>query len=82
MPMFDRASCSIPSCQIYFIDAIIQHMVDAWDEFIYMPEMVHNMDYNYTQWKLFKEQGINTLSDIKRKQLLFTNEGLSNVKFD
>lgn len=31
MPMFDRATCSIPKAQIGFVDFIINDMVEAWD---------------------------------------------------
>lgn len=68
-----RATCSISKSQIGFIEFIIQDMMNAWDGFIDMPELVQYMNYNYTQWKLFEEQGINTLSDIKRKQVSITN---------
>lgn len=30
MPMFDRATCSIPRSQIGFIDYIIIDMMEAW----------------------------------------------------
>ncbi|KAG5677390.1 hypothetical protein PVAND_007153 [Polypedilum vanderplanki] len=82
MPMFDRATCSISKSQIGFIEFIIQDMMNAWDGFIDMPELVQYMQYNYTQWKLFEEQGINTLNDIKRKQVSITNASLSNMKLD
>lgn len=77
-----RASCSISKSQIGFIEFIIQDMMNAWDGFIDMPELVQYMQYNYTQWKLFEEQGINTLNDIKRKQLSITNASISNMKLD
>ncbi|XP_070497571.1 high affinity cAMP-specific and IBMX-insensitive 3',5'-cyclic phosphodiesterase 8 isoform X5 [Chironomus tepperi] len=82
MPMFDRATCSISKSQIGFIEFIIQDMMNAWDGFIDMPELVQYMQYNYTQWKLFEEQGINTLNDIKRKQMSITNANLSSMKLD
>jgi hypothetical protein len=31
MPMFDKASCSIPKLQIGFVDYIINDMMEAWD---------------------------------------------------
>lgn len=34
-----------------------------------MPEIIRFMEFNYNEWKLFEDQGINTLNDIKRKQL-------------
>jgi high affinity cAMP-specific and IBMX-insensitive 3',5'-cyclic phosphodiesterase 8 len=77
-----RASCSISKSQIGFIEFIIQDMMNAWDGFIDMPELVQYMQYNYTQWKLFGEQGINTLNDIKRKQMSITNSSISNMKLD
>lgn len=57
-------------------------MMNAWDGFIDMPELMRYMHYNYTQWKLFEEQGINTLNDIKRKQLSITSASISNLKLD
>ncbi|XP_076475776.1 phosphodiesterase 8 isoform X5 [Bombus vancouverensis nearcticus] len=51
MPMFDRATCSIPKAQIGFVDFIINDMVEAWDAFIDMPEMVGYMRQNYEKWK-------------------------------
>lgn len=50
--------------------------------FIDMPELIQLMQYNCSQWKLFEEQGINTLNDIKRKQLSITNESHSALKLD
>lgn len=35
MPMFDRATCSIPKSQIGFIEYIIQDMMHAWDSKLY-----------------------------------------------
>lgn len=32
------------------------------------------MQYNYTQWKMFEEQGIHTLNDIKAKQVSLSIE--------
>ncbi|XP_076376029.1 phosphodiesterase 8 isoform X3 [Megalopta genalis] len=51
MPMFDRQTCSIPKSQIGFIDFIINDMIEAWDAFIDMPEMVGYMRQNYERWK-------------------------------
>lgn len=34
-----------------------------------MPEIISHMQANYHQWKEFEQQGINTLSDIKAKQV-------------
>ncbi|XP_076642149.1 phosphodiesterase 8 isoform X2 [Halictus rubicundus] len=53
MPMFDRQTCSIPKSQIGFIDFIINDMIEAWDAFIDMPEMVGYMRQNYDKWKEF-----------------------------
>ncbi|KXJ83391.1 hypothetical protein RP20_CCG006847 [Aedes albopictus] len=82
MPMFDRTTCSISKSQIGFIEYIIQDMMDAWNSFIEMPEIVRYMEHNYSKWKLFEEQGINTLSDIKRKQLTLNSEttGSSSIE--
>lgn len=80
--LLNRASCSISKSQIGFIEFIIQDMMNAWDGFIDMPELVQYMHFNYTQWKLFEEQGINTLNDIRRKQMSITSANLSNMKLD
>lgn len=69
MPMFDRATCSIPKSQIGFIDFIINDMMEAWDSFIDMPEMLSYMKQNHEKWKEFNEQGITTLQDIEKIQL-------------
>ncbi|KAM7342957.1 phosphodiesterase 8 isoform 2-T2 [Cochliomyia hominivorax] len=74
MPMFDRATCSIPKSQIGFIEYIIQDMMHAWDSFIDMPELITYMQINYSQWKKFEEQGIHTLAEIKAKQMSLMNK--------
>ncbi|XP_076675891.1 phosphodiesterase 8 isoform X2 [Andrena cerasifolii] len=70
MPMFDRMSCSIPKSQIGFVDFIINDMIEAWDAFVDMPEMVGYMRQNYDKWKEYNERGISTLQDIEKIQLL------------
>lgn len=37
-----------------------------------MPELIQYMQHNYTQWKLFEQQGIHTLTDIEIKQTTLT----------
>ncbi|XP_076276549.1 phosphodiesterase 8, partial [Lasioglossum baleicum] len=69
MPMFDRQTCSIPKSQIGFIDFIINDMIEAWDAFIDMPEMVGYMRQNYDKWKDYNDKGITTLQDIEKVQL-------------
>ncbi|KAG5313850.1 PDE8A phosphodiesterase, partial [Acromyrmex insinuator] len=68
MPMFDRLTCSIPKSQIGFVDYIINDMIEAWDVFIDIPEIVGYMRYNYEKWKEYNEQGISTLQDIEKLQ--------------
>ncbi|XP_016929322.2 high affinity cAMP-specific and IBMX-insensitive 3',5'-cyclic phosphodiesterase 8 isoform X3 [Drosophila suzukii] len=68
MPMFDRATCSIPKSQIGFIEYIIQDMMHAWESFIDMPQLITYMQINYSQWKKYDEQGVNTLAEIMAKQ--------------
>ncbi|XP_017072958.1 high affinity cAMP-specific and IBMX-insensitive 3',5'-cyclic phosphodiesterase 8 isoform X3 [Drosophila eugracilis] len=68
MPMFDRATCSIPKSQIGFIEFIIQDMIHAWESFIDMPQLITYMQINYSQWKKYDEQGVNTLAEIMAKQ--------------
>lgn len=50
--------------------------------FIEMPEIVRYMEHNYSKWKLFEEQGINTLSDIKRKQLTLNSEATGSSSIE
>ncbi|XP_023177394.1 high affinity cAMP-specific and IBMX-insensitive 3',5'-cyclic phosphodiesterase 8 isoform X4 [Drosophila hydei] len=78
MPMFDRATCSIPKSQIGFIEYIIQDMMHAWDGFIDMPELITCMQINYSQWKKYDEQGVNTLADIMAKQPPVGNKSSSS----
>ncbi|XP_032590128.1 high affinity cAMP-specific and IBMX-insensitive 3',5'-cyclic phosphodiesterase 8 isoform X2 [Drosophila grimshawi] len=80
MPMFDRATCSIPKSQIGFIEYIIQDMMEAWDSFIDMPQLITCMKINYSQWKKYDEQGVNTLADIMAKQPPVGNNKPSNSK--
>lgn len=47
-----------------------------------MPEIIRYMEFNYSQWKLFEEQGINTLSDIKRKQMSLTEDTASSISLE
>ncbi|XP_044734940.1 high affinity cAMP-specific and IBMX-insensitive 3',5'-cyclic phosphodiesterase 8 isoform X2 [Chrysoperla carnea] len=68
MPMFDRQTCSIPKSQIGFVDYIINDMMEAWDAFIDMPEIITYMRQNYVYWKEYDEQGLTTLGDIKKLQ--------------
>ncbi|XP_018348883.1 PREDICTED: high affinity cAMP-specific and IBMX-insensitive 3',5'-cyclic phosphodiesterase 8A-like isoform X2 [Trachymyrmex septentrionalis] len=68
MPMFDRMTCSIPKSQIGFVDYIINDMIEAWDVFIDMPEIVGYMRHNYEKWKEYIEQGISTLQDVEKLQ--------------
>ena len=80
MPMFDRATCSISKSQIGFIEYIIQDMLNAWDGFIDMPELIQYTQYNYQQWKLFEDQSIHTLNDIRLKQTALKKQPLYNIK--
>lgn len=68
MPMFDRATCSIPRSQIGFIDYIIRDMMEAWAAFIDMPELVNHSLSNLTRWKELDEAGVTTLADVRRAQ--------------
>ncbi|XP_060519111.1 high affinity cAMP-specific and IBMX-insensitive 3',5'-cyclic phosphodiesterase 8 isoform X2 [Cylas formicarius] len=83
MPMFDRATCSIPKSQIGFVDYIINDMFDAWNAFIDMPELLVYMRQNYIRWKEFDEQGHTTLSDIQKLQASILSPSVSsNIKSD
>ncbi|XP_063626705.1 high affinity cAMP-specific and IBMX-insensitive 3',5'-cyclic phosphodiesterase 8 isoform X2 [Cydia splendana] len=68
MPMFDRATCSIPRSQIGFIDYIIKDMMDAWAVFIDMPELVTHAKQNHARWKELDEAGVTTIADVRRAQ--------------
>ncbi|KOB72306.1 High affinity cAMP-specific and IBMX-insensitive 3',5'-cyclic phosphodiesterase, partial [Operophtera brumata] len=62
MPMFDRATCSIPRSQIGFIDYIIIDMMEAW------AELVNHARNNHTRWDELDKAGVTTIADVKRAQ--------------
>ncbi|KAK6624730.1 hypothetical protein RUM44_011590 [Polyplax serrata] len=64
MPMFDRSTCSIPKSQLGFIDFIINDMMEAWDSFIELPEMLYYLRSNYQYWKEREEQGITGINEL------------------
>ncbi|XP_075981026.1 phosphodiesterase 8 isoform X2 [Anticarsia gemmatalis] len=68
MPMFDRATCSIPRSQIGFIDYIIIDMMEAWAAFIDMPELVSHARNNHARWRELDDAGVTTLADVRRAQ--------------
>ncbi|XP_052743603.1 high affinity cAMP-specific and IBMX-insensitive 3',5'-cyclic phosphodiesterase 8 [Bicyclus anynana] len=68
MPMFDRATCSIPRSQIGFIDYIIIDMMEAWAAFIDMPELVTHARNNHQRWRELDEAGVTTIADVLRAQ--------------
>ncbi|KAJ8717338.1 hypothetical protein PYW08_005737 [Mythimna loreyi] len=68
MPMFDRATCSIPRSQIGFIDYIIIDMMEAWAAFIDMPELVNHARMNHARWRELDDAGVTTLADVRRAQ--------------
>ncbi|XP_053614513.1 high affinity cAMP-specific and IBMX-insensitive 3',5'-cyclic phosphodiesterase 8 isoform X3 [Plodia interpunctella] len=68
MPMFDRATCSIPRSQLGFIDYIIINMMEAWAAFIDMPELVTHARDNHARWKELDEAGITTIAEVMRAQ--------------
>ncbi|CAF0871306.1 unnamed protein product [Brachionus calyciflorus] len=51
MPTFDRTSCNIPKAQISFIEYFIEDMFEHWDEFIYIPEVISNLQANTVYWQ-------------------------------
>lgn len=55
MTPFDRKTCSIPKCQIDFIDSTVHEMFEAWGAYIEMPELVSHVKQNYIKWKKFDE---------------------------
>ncbi|XP_078621507.1 high affinity cAMP-specific and IBMX-insensitive 3',5'-cyclic phosphodiesterase 8B-like isoform X9 [Branchiostoma floridae x Branchiostoma japonicum] len=56
MPVFDRASCSIPKSQISFIDYFLTDMFDAWDAFVDTPSLITHLTRNYKYWKQQAEE--------------------------
>ncbi|CAH0713221.1 unnamed protein product, partial [Brenthis ino] len=68
MPMFDRATCSIPRSQIGFIDYIIIDMMEAWAAFIDMPELVTHARNNHQRWRELDDAGVTTIADVRRAQ--------------
>ncbi|XP_021913481.1 high affinity cAMP-specific and IBMX-insensitive 3',5'-cyclic phosphodiesterase 8-like isoform X2 [Zootermopsis nevadensis] len=64
MPLFDRATCSIPKSQIGFMDFIINDMFETWEAFIEMPELLQNMQHNYKFWKEKEKFGIHRIQDV------------------
>ncbi|KAL0279576.1 UNVERIFIED_CONTAM: hypothetical protein PYX00_001103 [Menopon gallinae] len=63
MPMFDRSTCSIPKSQIGFVDFIINDMMEAWDSFIELPEILYYLRSNYQYWKEKEEEGVTSISN-------------------
>ncbi|XP_072942317.1 high affinity cAMP-specific and IBMX-insensitive 3',5'-cyclic phosphodiesterase 8 isoform X2 [Epargyreus clarus] len=74
MPMFDRATCSIPRSQIGFIDYIIIDMMEAWAAFIEMPELVSHARSNHQRWRELDDAGVTTIADVRRAQRHHTAE--------
>ncbi|CAH0401374.1 unnamed protein product [Chilo suppressalis] len=68
MPMFDRATCSIPRSQIGFIDYIIIDMMEAWAAFIDMPELVSHARSNHARWRELDDAGVTTIAEVMRAQ--------------
>ncbi|XP_043225252.1 high affinity cAMP-specific and IBMX-insensitive 3',5'-cyclic phosphodiesterase 8A-like isoform X2 [Amphibalanus amphitrite] len=50
MPIFDRATCSIPKSQKGFIEFFINSMFEAWDSLIDIPELMDLLEENYQYW--------------------------------
>lgn len=61
MPVFDRNTCSIPKSQISFIDYFITDMYDAWDAFVYLPDLMQHLDTNFKYWKGLDEKKLRSL---------------------
>ncbi|XP_046403889.1 high affinity cAMP-specific and IBMX-insensitive 3',5'-cyclic phosphodiesterase 8-like [Ischnura elegans] len=64
MPMFDRATCSIPKSQIGFVEYIINDMFEAWSAFIDMPELIQYLKANYQYWKEKEQLGITNIEEL------------------
>lgn len=65
---FDRNNCNIARSQVTFYEFIVLDLIKTWHEFAEVPELLRNMKYNYSQWKRYELQGINTLADVEKKQ--------------
>ncbi|KAI1305221.1 High affinity cAMP-specific and IBMX-insensitive 3',5'-cyclic phosphodiesterase 8A [Halotydeus destructor] len=70
MPVFDRATCSIPKSQIGFIDYFANDMFEAWDAFGDFPDLIDLLRSNYTYWQgqqrirdAYKQLGQSTLEE-------------------
>ncbi|XP_037079909.1 high affinity cAMP-specific and IBMX-insensitive 3',5'-cyclic phosphodiesterase 8B-like isoform X2 [Pollicipes pollicipes] len=50
MPIFDRATCSIPKSQKGFVEFFINSMFEAWDSLIDIPELIDLLEENYQYW--------------------------------
>lgn len=70
MPTFDRLSCNIPKAQISFIDYFITDMFEAWDEFIYIPEVITNLQANTVYWREIVEAEAAQSDQLKQLQML------------
>jgi high affinity cAMP-specific and IBMX-insensitive 3',5'-cyclic phosphodiesterase 8 len=68
LPTFDRDSYSVPRCQVSFFEFVILQMMEAWDDFLNIPELMRNMKRNYEDWKRFEFHGLHSLEDIQQKQ--------------
>ncbi|XP_014206256.1 high affinity cAMP-specific and IBMX-insensitive 3',5'-cyclic phosphodiesterase 8-like isoform X2 [Copidosoma floridanum] len=68
MPTFERSSCSIAASQIGFVDYIVSGMMEAWDAFIDLPEIIKNIRQNYGIWKEHSKSEIFTVQDCERLQ--------------
>lgn len=51
MPMFDRATCSIPNSQTGFIKYFVKDMFRAWSDFGEFPELMDYIEKNNIFWK-------------------------------
>ncbi|KAM3963246.1 phosphodiesterase 8 [Aphomia sociella] len=79
MPMFDRATCSIPRSQLGFIDYIIINMMEAWAAFIDMPELVNHARSNHQRWRELDEAGVTTIAEVMRAQRQYALQAPSNT---
>nr|XP_054113187.1 high affinity cAMP-specific and IBMX-insensitive 3',5'-cyclic phosphodiesterase 8A isoform X4 [Callithrix jacchus] len=53
LPVFDRKTCSIPSCQVFFIE-FIKPMFDAWNAFVDLPNLIRHLEHNLQYWNGLK----------------------------
>lgn len=73
LPGFDRDNLSIPKTQIGFMDYIVNAMIEEWDSFIEMPEMLYHLRKNYDYWRELSEKGVTGIEDPEKRRSSIEN---------